>query len=234
MGAGARGAGAGRGWGRPSAELSARPQKMVESQRQNVLAEFERLRRLLAEDERRLLRRLEDEELEVLPPLRDSAARLGQQSAQLAQLIAELEGRCQLPALGLLQVSAPRACTRVPVKGGAGSPGRVPLVGPRLCSWVLRGGHRSRTAGARSRSGRPAWRVASRVHGSPGWLQRFGSAVWRRKPGRCPVGALHQPRVARTLGLAPDPWPQAGARTLCALCASQGTSRGGGPPESQS
>ncbi|XP_030895262.1 E3 ubiquitin-protein ligase TRIM11 [Leptonychotes weddellii] len=78
-------------------------QKMVESQRQNVLAEFERLRRLLAEDERRLLRRLEDEELEVLPPLRDSAARLGQQSAQLAQLIAELEGRCQLPALGLLQ-----------------------------------------------------------------------------------------------------------------------------------
>ncbi|XP_064451758.1 E3 ubiquitin-protein ligase TRIM11 isoform X2 [Mirounga angustirostris] len=77
--------------------------QMVESQRQNVLAEFERLRRLLAEDERRLLRRLEDEELEVLPPLRDSAARLGQQSAQLAQLIAELEGRCQLPALGLLQ-----------------------------------------------------------------------------------------------------------------------------------
>lgn len=78
---------------------------MVESQRQNVLAEFERLRRLLAEEEQRLLQRLEEEELEVLPPLRDSAARLGQQSAQLAELIAELEGRCQLPALGLLQVS---------------------------------------------------------------------------------------------------------------------------------
>lgn len=79
-------------------------QKMVESQRQNVLAEFERLRRLLAEEEQRLLQRLEEEELEVLPPLRESAARLGQQSAQLAELIAELEGRCQLPALGLLQV----------------------------------------------------------------------------------------------------------------------------------
>lgn len=80
---------------------------MVESQRQNVLAEFERLRRLLAEEEQRLLQRLEEEELEVLPPLRDSATRLGQQSAQLAELIAELEGRCQLPALGLLQVSYP-------------------------------------------------------------------------------------------------------------------------------
>ncbi|XP_032704374.1 E3 ubiquitin-protein ligase TRIM11 [Lontra canadensis] len=78
-------------------------QKMVDSQRQNVLTEFERLRRLLAEEEQRLLQRLEEEELEVLPPLRDSAARLGQQSARLAELIAELEGRCQLPALGLLQ-----------------------------------------------------------------------------------------------------------------------------------
>lgn len=79
-------------------------QKMVESQRQNVLAEFERLRRLLAE-EQRLLQRLEEEELEVLPPLRDSATRLGQQSAQLAELIAELEGRCQLPALGCCRIS---------------------------------------------------------------------------------------------------------------------------------
>lgn len=79
-------------------------QKMVESQRQNVRAEFERLRRLLAEEEQRLLQRLEEEELEVLPPLQESAVRLGQQSAQLADLVAELEGRCQLPALGLLQV----------------------------------------------------------------------------------------------------------------------------------
>lgn len=78
-------------------------QKMVETQRQNVLTEFERLRRLLVEEEQRLLQRLEEEELEVLPPLRESAARLGQQSAQLAELITELEGRCQLPALGLLQ-----------------------------------------------------------------------------------------------------------------------------------
>ncbi|KAI2521732.1 tripartite motif containing 11 [Homo sapiens] len=78
-------------------------QKMVESQRQNVLGEFERLRRLLAEEEQQLLQRLEEEELEVLPRLREGAAHLGQQSAHLAELIAELEGRCQLPALGLLQ-----------------------------------------------------------------------------------------------------------------------------------
>lgn len=78
---------------------------MVETQRQNVLTEFERLRRLLVEEEQLLLQRLEEEELEVLPPLRESAARRGQQSAQLAELITELEGRCQLPALGMLQVS---------------------------------------------------------------------------------------------------------------------------------
>lgn len=85
---------------------------MVESQRQNVRSEFERLRRLLAEEEQQLLQKLEEEELEVLPPLRESAAQLGQQSAQLADLVAELEGRCQLPALGLLQVSGPRLGAR--------------------------------------------------------------------------------------------------------------------------
>lgn len=90
-----------------TSQMTARllPQKMIESQRQNVAGEFERLRRLLEEDERRLLQALEAEELEALPPLRESVARLGQQSTQLAQLISELEGRCQLPALGLLQVS---------------------------------------------------------------------------------------------------------------------------------
>lgn len=96
------------GHGAPALSCPLRhPQKMVESQRQNVLVEFERLRRLLVEEEQRLLQRLEEEELEVLPPLRESAARLEQQSTQLAQLIEELEGRCQLPALGLLQVSRP-------------------------------------------------------------------------------------------------------------------------------
>uniref|UniRef100_A0AC11EAT9 Tripartite motif containing 11 n=1 Tax=Ovis aries TaxID=9940 RepID=A0AC11EAT9_SHEEP len=88
---------------RPLQDAAEDLKKMVETQRQNVLTEFERLRRLLVEEEQLLLQRLEEEELEVLPPLRESAARLGQQSARLAELIAELEGRCQLPALGLLQ-----------------------------------------------------------------------------------------------------------------------------------
>ncbi|XP_055286366.1 E3 ubiquitin-protein ligase TRIM11 isoform X3 [Moschus berezovskii] len=88
---------------RPLQDAAEDLKKMVETQRQNVLTEFERLRRLLVEEEQLLLQRLEEEELEVLPPLRESAARLGQQSAQLAELITELEGRCQLPALGLLQ-----------------------------------------------------------------------------------------------------------------------------------
>ncbi|KAF6097863.1 tripartite motif containing 11 [Phyllostomus discolor] len=90
---------------RPLQDAAEDLKKMVETQRQNVRTEFERLRCLLVEEERRLLQRLEEEELEVLPPLQESVARLGQQSAQLADLVTELEGRCQLPALGLLQVS---------------------------------------------------------------------------------------------------------------------------------
>ncbi|EHB18106.1 Tripartite motif-containing protein 11 [Heterocephalus glaber] len=88
---------------RPLQDAAEELKKMVETQRQNMLGEFERLRRLLAEEEQQLLQRLEEEELEVLPRLREGAVRLSQQSAQLATLIAELEARCQLPALGLLQ-----------------------------------------------------------------------------------------------------------------------------------
>ncbi|XP_064135731.1 E3 ubiquitin-protein ligase TRIM11 isoform X2 [Loxodonta africana] len=91
-------------------------QKMIESQRQNVLAEFERLRRFLVEEEQQLLQKLEEEELEVLPRLRENAARLVQQSAALGGLIAELEGRCQLPALGLLQDPG---CEAAAAGGGA-------------------------------------------------------------------------------------------------------------------
>lgn len=90
---------------------------MVESQRQNVLGEFERLRRLLAEEEQQLLQKLEEEELEVLPRLREGAARLGQQSTQLAALVSELESRCQLPALGLLQVSGLDGVSRKSLRG---------------------------------------------------------------------------------------------------------------------
>ncbi|ELW67354.1 E3 ubiquitin-protein ligase TRIM11 [Tupaia chinensis] len=97
---------------RPLQDAADDLKKMVESQRQNVLGEFERLRRLLAEEEQQLLQKLEEEELEVLPRLREGAARLGQQSAQLAELIDELEGRCQLPALGLLQITVKLFCAQ--------------------------------------------------------------------------------------------------------------------------
>ncbi|XP_027699321.1 E3 ubiquitin-protein ligase TRIM11-like [Vombatus ursinus] len=78
-------------------------QKMVESQKQNVTAEFEKLRQFLAEEEQRLLQKLEEEESETLPRLRENTAKLIQQSRSLEELIAELEERCQRPALGLLQ-----------------------------------------------------------------------------------------------------------------------------------
>ncbi|XP_036623250.1 E3 ubiquitin-protein ligase TRIM11-like isoform X1 [Trichosurus vulpecula] len=78
-------------------------QKMVESQKQNVTAEFDKLRRFLAEEEQKLLQKLDEEESETLPRLRENKAKLIQQSHSLEELITELEERCQRPALGLLQ-----------------------------------------------------------------------------------------------------------------------------------
>ncbi|XP_023359848.1 E3 ubiquitin-protein ligase TRIM11 isoform X1 [Sarcophilus harrisii] len=78
-------------------------QKMVESQKQNVTAEFDKLRSFLAEEEQRLLQKLEEEESETLPRLRENKTKLIQQSHSLEELIRELEERCKRPALSLLQ-----------------------------------------------------------------------------------------------------------------------------------
>ncbi|XP_043855366.1 E3 ubiquitin-protein ligase TRIM11-like isoform X2 [Dromiciops gliroides] len=87
----------------PVEEAAENYKKMVESQKQNVTAEFAKLRRFLAEEEQRLLQKLEEEESETLPRLRENKAKLIQQSRSLEELITELEERRQRPALGLLQ-----------------------------------------------------------------------------------------------------------------------------------
>ncbi|XP_012920779.1 E3 ubiquitin-protein ligase TRIM58 isoform X1 [Heterocephalus glaber] len=75
----------------------------VEVQRQRFRLEFEKYRGFLALEERLQQRWLEEEERATLQRLRDSRARLAQQSKALKELVEELEQRSQRPALGLLE-----------------------------------------------------------------------------------------------------------------------------------
>ncbi|KAB0394936.1 hypothetical protein E2I00_006383, partial [Balaenoptera physalus] len=73
------------------------PSKMVETQRQNVLTEFERLRRLLVEEEQRLLQRLEEEELE---DIRDTLRRVQDVKLQPPEVVPmEMRTVCRVPGL---------------------------------------------------------------------------------------------------------------------------------------
>ncbi|XP_021107775.1 E3 ubiquitin-protein ligase TRIM11 isoform X4 [Heterocephalus glaber] len=72
-------------------------QKMVETQRQNMLGEFERLRRLLAEEEQQLLQRLEEEELE---DIKDALRRVQDVKLQPPEVVPmELRTVCRVPGL---------------------------------------------------------------------------------------------------------------------------------------
>ncbi|EHA99622.1 Tripartite motif-containing protein 58 [Heterocephalus glaber] len=75
----------------------------VEVQRQRFRLEFEKYRGFLALEERLQQRWLEEEERATLQRLRDSRARLAQQSKALKELVEELEQRSRRPALGLLE-----------------------------------------------------------------------------------------------------------------------------------
>ncbi|EMP28900.1 Tripartite motif-containing protein 39 [Chelonia mydas] len=75
----------------------------VESRRQKIASEFERLHQFLQEEQQAVLRRLEDEEKEVLQRLSENAAKLADHSTSLSKLITEIEERCQQPAIDLLK-----------------------------------------------------------------------------------------------------------------------------------
>ncbi|XP_030744584.2 E3 ubiquitin-protein ligase TRIM11-like, partial [Echinops telfairi] len=79
------------------------PQVKVQKQKQRTVSQFEKFRQLLAEEELRILQELEEEEVAKRQTLREEEQTLAQQSQTVQELIAELEGRSQRPALGLLQ-----------------------------------------------------------------------------------------------------------------------------------
>ncbi|XP_054568138.1 E3 ubiquitin-protein ligase TRIM38-like [Eptesicus fuscus] len=75
----------------------------IEAQRQKIQADFQNLHSFLREEERAYLWRLESEKELTLRRLRDSEAKLGQQSQELESRILELEERCQGSAQKVLQ-----------------------------------------------------------------------------------------------------------------------------------
>ncbi|KAK1328819.1 hypothetical protein QTO34_010988 [Cnephaeus nilssonii] len=75
----------------------------IEAQRQKIQADFQNLNSFLKEEERSYLWRLESEKELTLRRLRDSEAKLGQQSRELESRILELEERCQGSAQKVLQ-----------------------------------------------------------------------------------------------------------------------------------
>ncbi|XP_064135725.1 E3 ubiquitin-protein ligase TRIM11-like isoform X1 [Loxodonta africana] len=78
-------------------------QVKVQERKQRTVAEFEKFRQLLAEEELRVLRELEEEEAAVVEVLRQEESTLAAQGRSVEELISELEGRTERPALGLLQ-----------------------------------------------------------------------------------------------------------------------------------
>lgn len=84
-------------------------QEKVETQRQRFRLEFEKYRGFLAQEEQLQLRRLEQEERATLQRLREGQRQLAQRGRTLQELARELEGRCRLPALDLLEVRSQRA-----------------------------------------------------------------------------------------------------------------------------
>ncbi|XP_066217209.1 E3 ubiquitin-protein ligase TRIM58 isoform X2 [Saccopteryx leptura] len=87
----------------PLQEAAQRHQEKVELQRQRFRLEFEKFSGFLVQEEQLQLRRLEQEELATLGRLRDYQRQLAQRGQAFRELAKELEERCQLPALGLLE-----------------------------------------------------------------------------------------------------------------------------------
>lgn len=81
-----------------------RSQKTVESERQKLLSEFERLRQFLRDQEHVLLGQLEKTEKNISKRQNENITDLSKEIALLNKLIAELEEKIQQPTLEFLKV----------------------------------------------------------------------------------------------------------------------------------
>ncbi|KFO11611.1 E3 ubiquitin-protein ligase TRIM39, partial [Balearica regulorum gibbericeps] len=77
--------------------------KAVKKKRERIVSEFGKLHRLLADEEKLLLQKLEEEEKRILLMINENLARLVEQKCLLEELILEIKEKTQQPADGLLK-----------------------------------------------------------------------------------------------------------------------------------
>ncbi|NWX05132.1 TRI39 ligase, partial [Caloenas nicobarica] len=77
--------------------------KAVKKKRERIVSEFGKLHRLLADEEKLLLQKLEEEEKRILLMVSENLARLVEQKSLLEELILEIKEKTQQPADGLLK-----------------------------------------------------------------------------------------------------------------------------------
>ncbi|KAM6049045.1 E3 ubiquitin-protein ligase TRIM39-like [Chlamydotis macqueenii] len=75
----------------------------VKKKRERIVSEFGKLHRLLADEEKLLLQKLEEEEKQILLMINENLARLVEQKSLLEELILEINEKVQQPADGLLK-----------------------------------------------------------------------------------------------------------------------------------
>uniref|UniRef100_A0A6I8NBM2 Uncharacterized protein n=1 Tax=Ornithorhynchus anatinus TaxID=9258 RepID=A0A6I8NBM2_ORNAN len=78
--------------------------ELVESQRQSIQKEFEKMRRFLVEEEKFHLQRLECEDQKMMCRRKENKEELSQRISSLRELAIELQGKMETPDLELLQV----------------------------------------------------------------------------------------------------------------------------------
>ncbi|XP_074969219.1 E3 ubiquitin-protein ligase TRIM39-like isoform X2 [Phalacrocorax aristotelis] len=77
--------------------------KMVKKKRERIVSEFGKLHRLLADEEKLLLQKLEEEEKRILLMINENLAKLVEQKSLLEEMILEIKEKTQQPADGLLK-----------------------------------------------------------------------------------------------------------------------------------
>ncbi|NWX40859.1 TRI39 ligase, partial [Steatornis caripensis] len=110
----------------------------VKKKRERIVSEFGKLHRLLADEEKLLLQKLEEEEKQILLMINENLARLVEQKCLLEELILEIREKTQQPADGLLKV---RLCPSNSPAHGHRSPFRcegVKFQSPKAVSVTLK------------------------------------------------------------------------------------------------
>ncbi|XP_065271857.1 zinc finger protein RFP-like [Emys orbicularis] len=77
--------------------------KQTQTERQNIVSEFQQLRQFLEEHEQLLLAQLEKLDEEIVRIQNENVSKLSEEISCLSELIGEMEGKCQKPASEFLQ-----------------------------------------------------------------------------------------------------------------------------------